>query len=290
MIAKGAFAAQFAQLDVAFEDDFSVGGNLEIDGFALDDFDGLAAQEAGDEILLDLGRSGDDGGESCGRIGADGHGNFEARAFEIAQRHLRKAADGTVRDGDSAACRLGHGRDASGERIFGGVGCRSLAQGFAIVLGGDLLPLPVHAGGLSVVNLHAVHADVALARARVAGDDAGEGDEAAAVMRPALEDGKVVEVEVVAANTFLAGGVFGADGFGEGAGERAQLREHFELVEKAFRGFQVHQRMNPFGDFVKPFDAESQRHAPLAAELIDEDLVAGMALDVLEEQGGTTAL
>jgi len=110
-------------------------------------------------------------------------------------------------------------------------------SGVAIVLGGDLLPLPVHAGGLSVVNLHAVHADVALARARVAGDDAGEGDEAAAVMRPALEDGKVVEVEVVEANTFLAGGVFGADGFGEGAGERAQLREHFELVEKAFRGF-----------------------------------------------------
>ena len=57
VVAKGAFAAQFAQFDVAFEYDFSVGGNLEIDGFALDDFDGLAAQEAGDEILLDLGRS-----------------------------------------------------------------------------------------------------------------------------------------------------------------------------------------------------------------------------------------
>jgi hypothetical protein len=37
------------------------------------------------------------------------------------------------------------------------------------VLGGDFLALPVHAGGLAVVDLHAVHADVALAGARVAG-------------------------------------------------------------------------------------------------------------------------
>jgi hypothetical protein len=76
VVAKGAFAAQFAELDVAFEDDFSVSGNLEINGFALDDFDRLAAQETGDEILFDLGRSGNDGGESRGRISADGHGNF----------------------------------------------------------------------------------------------------------------------------------------------------------------------------------------------------------------------
>ena len=39
-----------------------------------------------------------------------------------------------------------------------------VAQRFAVVLGGYLLPLPVHAGGLAVVDLHAVHADVALAR------------------------------------------------------------------------------------------------------------------------------
>jgi hypothetical protein len=109
-------------------------------------------------------------------------------------------------------------------------------------------------------------------------------------MGPALEDGKVVEVEVVAANRLLAGGVFDADGFGEGAGERAQLREHFELVEEAFRGLHIHERMNPLCDLVEAFDAEGQGHAPLAAELIDEDLVAGMALDVLEEQGRAAAL
>ncbi len=113
VVAEGAFAAQFAEFDVAFEDDFGVGGDFEIDGFALDDFDGLAAQEAGDHELLDLGRRGNDGGEGGGGIGADGHGNFEARAFEIAESDLRQAADGAVGDGDRAAGGLGHGGHAA---------------------------------------------------------------------------------------------------------------------------------------------------------------------------------
>ena len=68
----------------------------------------------------------------------------------------------------------------------------------AVVLGGYFLALPVHAGGLAVVDLHAVHADVAPAGAGVSGVDAGQGDEAAAVVGPALEDGEGVEVEVFA--------------------------------------------------------------------------------------------
>jgi hypothetical protein len=40
---------------------------------------------------------------------------------------------------------------------------RGGAEAVAQVLGGVLLALPVHAGGLAVVDLHAVHADVALA-------------------------------------------------------------------------------------------------------------------------------
>ena len=55
----------------------------------------------------------------------------------------------------------------------------------------DLLQLPVHAGGVVVVDLDAVHADVAFARVRVARDDAWQGDKAAAVERPAFQDGKI---------------------------------------------------------------------------------------------------
>ena len=93
------------------------------------------------------------------------------------------------------------------------------------MLGGDLLALPVHAGGLAVVDLHAVHAYVALAGFGIAGDDAGQGDEAAAVLRPGLEDGELEEIDVFAAmDDLLAGGVFGGDDFGE---EAADLGEHW---------------------------------------------------------------
>ena len=83
------------------------------------------------------------------------------------------------------------------------------------MLRGHLLALPVHAGGLAVVDLHAVHADVALAGAGVAGVDAGQGDKSPAIVRPALQDRKRVEVEAVAENDFLAAGVFGIHCFRE---------------------------------------------------------------------------
>jgi len=51
----------------------------------------------------------------------------------------------------------------------------------------------VHAGGAVVVNLDAIHADVALAGVGVFGHDAGERDETAAVEGPAFEDGKIEE-------------------------------------------------------------------------------------------------
>ena len=57
----------------------------------------------------------------------------------------------------------------------------------------DFLELPVHAGGAVVVNLDAIHADVALAGVGIFGDDAGERDETAAVKRPAFLDGEVEE-------------------------------------------------------------------------------------------------
>ena len=65
------------------------------------------------------------------------------------------------------------------------------SQGFAIVLCSDFLPLPMHAGGVLVIYLHAIHADVTLAGLWVAGDYAGHGDEAAGIFGPALQDGKV---------------------------------------------------------------------------------------------------
>ncbi len=77
VVAEGAFAAQLAQFHVAFENDLGVGRHFEIDGLALDDLDGLAAQKTRDQKLFDFRRRRHDGGEGCGGIGADGYGNFE---------------------------------------------------------------------------------------------------------------------------------------------------------------------------------------------------------------------
>ena len=61
VVAEGAFAAEFVEIDVAFENDLRVGGNFEVHGLALHQLDRLLAEEAGDEIFLDVGRGGDDG-------------------------------------------------------------------------------------------------------------------------------------------------------------------------------------------------------------------------------------
>ena len=108
VVAEGTFAAQLAQFDVAFEHDLGVRRNFEIDGFALHNLDGLAAQESGDHELLDFRRRRHDGRKRGRRIGADGHRNFKPRALQIAQRHLRQPADRAVGNGDRAAGRLGH--------------------------------------------------------------------------------------------------------------------------------------------------------------------------------------
>jgi hypothetical protein len=63
VVAEGAFGAEFVEVDVALEDDFAGGGNFEVDGLALDEFDGGGAEESGDQVFFDVGRSGDDGGK-----------------------------------------------------------------------------------------------------------------------------------------------------------------------------------------------------------------------------------
>ena len=152
------------------------------------------------------------------------------------------------------------------------------------MFGAYFLALPVHAGGVVVVDLHAIHADVALAGFGVAGDHAGQGDEAAGVFWPALEDGKFIEREVVAANDFLARA--GGNGLRKELSHLGEHGEHFYFVEEALRGLYVHELADAVGDFVELVDFEGEIHAAGGAELIDEDLGAGMAFDVLEEQSG----
>ena len=67
-----------------------------------------------------------------------------------------------------------------------------------VVLRALLVRLPVHAGSALVVNLHPVHAAVALAGIGVARKDHGQRDERTAVARPAGKHRVIVEREAVA--------------------------------------------------------------------------------------------
>ena len=77
VIAEGTLGAELVEADVAFEDNFRGGGDLQIDGLALDELDGLLAEEAGDDEFFYFWRGGDDGGKCGGGIGADGDGDLQ---------------------------------------------------------------------------------------------------------------------------------------------------------------------------------------------------------------------
>jgi hypothetical protein len=113
VVAEGAFGAELAERDVAFEDVLGVGGDFEVDGLALDQLDGLAAEEAGDEVLLDLGRRGDDGGEGGRGIGADGDGDLHAAFADLGEGG---GGDGCGGRRGGAAGGEGHDVDAGGGR------------------------------------------------------------------------------------------------------------------------------------------------------------------------------
>ena len=123
------------------------------------------------------------------------------------------------------------------------------------MFGGNFLALPVHAGGLAVVDLHAIHADVALpCRLRKRGSRVmthGQGDEAAAILGPALQDGKIENAEVFAQDDFFAGRVFGGDKLGEEFSHLGEHGEHADLVEEAFGGAEIHQLANAIGDIIE---------------------------------------
>lgn len=56
VVAEGAFELAFAGVDVAFDDEFAIGGNADIDGFSFDHLDSFAAEESGEHHFVDSGR------------------------------------------------------------------------------------------------------------------------------------------------------------------------------------------------------------------------------------------
>ena len=104
---------------------------------------------------------------------------FNGFFAEVTRQQEFVEAVGQWRSGGEGEHRIAAEEDGDGHARAGFVVTAAVARA-------DFLELPVHAGGALVVNLDAIHADVALAGVRVFGDDTGERDEAAAVERPAF--------------------------------------------------------------------------------------------------------
>jgi hypothetical protein len=103
-----------------------------------------------------------------------------------------------------------------------------------------------------------------------------------------LKNGKVEQGEVVSLDHFFAG--TGSDGLGKKLPGFGKQRKHFEFVKEALRRFEIHKDAYAVGEFVEGVHAKSELHPGFGAELVDEELRAGVAFDVLEKEGGATRL
>ena len=168
---------------------------------------------------------------------------------------------GTGKIPREAGCRIGADRDGNFE-----LPSPVLRERAAVVLGAMLLRLPMHSGGARIEHLHAVTAHVALARFRILGDDHRPRDISAAVLGPALQDGKIEQRKTIRPDHILAFAV--AHGLGKNGAKLGEFRKHFDLVENALRRLHVQNRRNSPRDLVQRIHLERQIHAPLGANQV----------------------
>gem|GEM_PF-5521473 len=78
VVAEWTFELAFVGVDVAFDDEFTVGGDADIHGFAFDGMHSFAAEESGEEDFVDTGRKGGNGGEIIDGVSTETDGDFDA--------------------------------------------------------------------------------------------------------------------------------------------------------------------------------------------------------------------
>src|SRR5207302_6735186 len=108
--------------------------------------------------------------------------------------------------------------------------------------------LPVHSSRSLVENLKTIASAVALARVGIAREDHRKSNVAAAVFGPALEDRKVVERKVIAANHFLARPT--RHNLRKKRTHLGELRKHLEFADDSFRHAHLEELGNAPSDFV----------------------------------------
>ncbi len=145
-----------------------------------------------------------------------------------------------------------------------------------------LVQLPVHRGRARAEHLHPVHADVAPAGARVAGDHRRQRDERRRVAGPAGLHRQPLEVDLVAAQHDLLAGA-AAHGLRARVRDRLELLQAAHLLDEPLRRLHLEHVGELRRDVVEPLDAEREAHPPLGPELVHEQRMVA-ALRPLEEE------
>src|SRR5262249_32279934 len=149
-------------------------------------------------------------------------------------------------------------------------------------LGAALVDLPVHAAGVAIVDLNAIHADVARAARRVAADDHRQRNVAPAVFGPALENLQPAEVDLLSGQDYLPAWRT-LSRLRAIAYHLRQLAELLSLVEQAGRHLGLDQAAHALAQLVQVSQAQRPGHALAAAHRIDQHRDA-ITAHVLEQQ------
>ena len=170
--------------------------------------------------------------------------------------------------------------DAFRERRRGSIGIDGIAtqahgngqavRTFGQVFRAGLVHMPVHAGRGVVEDLHAVHPDIAHASHRARRIDERQGDEAPAVLRPALENGQLAQLRGIL-HDILAGRVTFVL-TGDPRGRLVELRQEPELITETGPGTQhaAHQFVDLRPDVIEVGHAQRIADARLGAHQIGQ--------------------
>ncbi len=155
----------------------------------------------------------------------------------------------------------------------------------AIMFRALFVRLPVHAGGALVENLHAVHAAIALAGIGIARKHQRQRDEAAAVLRPALQHGIVEQREA-----FACAPLPGIGPWIRSSGKNAPISASFgsilSLPMHAFGHAHFQKLDDARGDLLHRLHLERDLHLAHRGEGVDQHR-SRVALRLFEQQRGS---
>ena len=126
----------------------------------------------------------------------------------------------------------------------------------------------MHAGGLAIENLHAVHSAIAFAGLRIFRKHHGQSYERAAIARPAVQNRIFGEREILAFDDFLARAA--GNVFRKRVTDLAQFRNHLQLVQQAFGLLHFQKSGDAQSDFIDIFHSQREFHSPHAGEGINQ--------------------